>query len=98
MRWKNVMFCNSTLESPSPKYNSIEFQVMNYSTNRRQGCLNWKMLYETRLQDQKISNELAWKKQNTQNNYQQTKVTSKLIAALLDRKLLSENRGNIAVI
>ena len=77
MRWKNVMFCNSALESPSPKSNSIELQVMNYSTNRRQGYLSWKMLYEMRLQDQKISNELACKEKNTQNKQQQTKVTSK---------------------
>lgn len=59
------MFCNSTYESPSPQSNSIELQVMNYSTHRRQGYLSWKMLDETRLQDQEISIEFALKEKKT---------------------------------
>lgn len=94
MRWKNVMFCNSTLESPSPKSNSIEFQVMNYSTNRRQGCLSWKMLYETRLQDQKISNELAWKK-NKKHTKQTTTNKSyiKINSSAVGQKTLKWKQG-----
>lgn len=59
------------MSPPSPQSNSIELQVMNYSTHRRRGYLSWKMLYETRLQHQVIS-ELA-QKENT-NKQQQHKV------------------------
>lgn len=68
------MFCNSTFESPSPQSNSIELQVMNYSTHRRQGYLIWKMLYETRLQDQEISNEFALKEKKTTTNKSHIKI------------------------
>lgn len=40
MRWKNVMFCNSTFEYSSPQSNSIELHVMNNSAPTRQDCIS----------------------------------------------------------
>lgn len=70
------------MSPPSPQSNSIELQVMNFSTHRRRGYLSWKTLYETRLQNQVISNELA-QKENT-NKQQQHKVNK-----------LNKNRSNV---
>lgn len=101
MRWKKVMFCNSTFASLHPWSSSIGLQ-MNYSARRRQaagGC-SWKMLQESRLPrlpDHQISNELLWKeKQSTNKSHlknKQNKLSNSVLFFLcstlaFDRRLL----------